>query len=204
MRCPGAELRPPTSSSLPLFPSTPHLPGPQFLPWAVRAAARAPDLMCIYYEQHFGEPLEELRLRWRIEVAPSALQAKSQTYDGTGFTPVSLPRALAEDEIGGIVADYAQAARNARAAGFDGVEIHGANGYLIDQFLRDGSNQRTDAWGGSIANRSRFLFEVVEAVAGAIGADRTGLRLSPLSPANGISIRKPWWLASSAKREARP
>ncbi len=127
----------------------------------------------------------------KAPVAPSAIQAKSQTFDGTGFTPVSLPRALEADEIRKVIADYAQGARNARAAGFDGVEIHGANGYLIDQFLRDGSNQRTDAWGGSIENRSRFLFEVVEAVAGAIGADRTGLRLSPLSPANGIADSDP-------------
>ncbi|MBI1218814.1 MAG: N-ethylmaleimide reductase [Rhodobacteraceae bacterium] len=124
-------------------------------------------------------------------VAPSAIAAKSQTFDGKGFVPTSEPRALALEEIPQIVATYAQAARNARAAGFDGVEIHAANGYLIDQFLRDGSNHRTDAYGGSIENRARFLFEVVEAVTAAIGADRTGIRLSPLSPSNGVTDTDP-------------
>lgn len=119
-------------------------------------------------------------------VAPSAIAAESRTFTGEGFTATSTPRALELEEIPGIVEAYAQAARNAIEAGFDGVEIHGANGYLIDQFLRDGSNHRTDAYGGSIENRCRFLFEVVEAVTAAIGADRTGLRLSPMSPANGI------------------
>lgn len=121
-------------------------------------------------------------------VGPSALPANSKTFDGTGFVNTSAPRALALDEIPGIVADYARAARNAREAGFDGVEIHGANGYLIDQFLRPSANIRTDAYGGSVENRTRFLAEVVEAVAGAIGADRTGLRLSPFSPANDVVV----------------
>ncbi|MFT3974502.1 MAG: alkene reductase [Amaricoccus sp.] len=121
-------------------------------------------------------------------VAPSALRAESKTYDGTGFVPVSEPRALGIDEIPKVLADYARAARNARAAGFDGVEIHGANGYLIDQFLRPSANVRTDAYGGSVENRTRFLEEVVETVAGAIGADRVGLRLSPFSPANGVVV----------------
>ena len=124
-------------------------------------------------------------------VAPSAIAAKSQTFDGKSFVPTSEPRALTPEEIPRIVAAYAQAAKNARAAGFDGVEIHAANGYLIDQFLRDGANHRTDAYGGSIANRARFLFEVVEAVTAAIGADRTGIRLSPLSPSNGIADSDP-------------
>ncbi|MFX8335545.1 alkene reductase, partial [Acinetobacter baumannii] len=88
------------------------------------------------------------------------------------FVPTSQPRALDIAEIPGIVADYARASRRALEAGFDGVEIHAANGYLIDQFLRDGSNQRTDGYGGSIANRARLLREVVDAVTGAIPADR--------------------------------
>jgi N-ethylmaleimide reductase len=133
-------------------------------------------------------------------VAPSAIRAESRTFDGKDFTATSMPRALELAEIPGIVEAYAQAARNAREAGFDGVEVHGANGYLIDQFLRDGSNHRTDAYGGSIENRSRFLFEVVEAVTGAIGADRTGLRLSPMSPANGISDSDPMAVFSHAIR----
>jgi len=123
--------------------------------------------------------------------APSAIAAASKTFDGKGFVDTSTPRALELDEIPGLVATYAQAAKNAREAGFDGVEIHAANGYLIDQFLRDGANKRTDAYGGTIENRARLLFEVVEAVTAAIGVDRTGIRLSPLSPANGISDSDP-------------
>ncbi|MFB2550667.1 alkene reductase [Ensifer soli] len=122
-------------------------------------------------------------------VAPSAIRAKSKTYlinpDGTGsFAETSEPRALETNEIAGIVEDYRKAARAAISAGFDGVEIHAANGYLIDQFLRSGSNVRTDAYGGSIENRARFLFEVVEAVTSEVGAGRTGIRISPVTPAN--------------------
>lgn len=121
-------------------------------------------------------------------VGPSALPANSKTFDGHEFVATSAPRALAAEEIAGIVEDYAKAARNAREAGFDGVEIHGANGYLIDQFMRPSANIRTDGYGGSIENRTRFLAEVVEAVAAAIGANRVGLRLSPFSPANGVVV----------------
>lgn len=120
-------------------------------------------------------------------VAPSAIRAETKTYLKGGFADVSEPRALETGEIAGIVADYATAAKNAIEAGFDGVEIHGANGYLIDQFLCDGTNRRTDAYGGSPENRTRFLAEVLAAVTDTIGAGRTGLRLSPASPANGIS-----------------
>ena len=103
-------------------------------------------------------------------VSASAIAADGQviTYDGP--KPFPTPRALEIHEIRGIVEDFAQAARNAIAAGFDGIEIHGANGYLVDQFLRDGANQRTDAYGGSIANRARFLLEIVDATSAAIGA----------------------------------
>ena len=121
-------------------------------------------------------------------VGPSALRAETRTFDGKAFTPVSAPRALDLDEIPGIVADYAAAARNAREAGFDGIEIHGANGYLIDQFMRPSANHRSDAYGGSIENRTRFVEEVVAATAAAIGGDRVGLRLSPFSPANGVVV----------------
>lgn len=130
-------------------------------------------------------------------VAPSAITAKSKTYlidaDGSGaFAETSEPRALELAEISGIVADFARAAKAAvEEAGFDGVEIHAANGYLIDQFLRSGSNQRTDAYGGSIENRARLLFEVVDAVAGAIGAGKVGIRLSPVTPANDASDPEP-------------
>ena len=123
-------------------------------------------------------------------VAPSAIQANTKTVliqNGVPtFTPTSMPRALELAEIPGIVADYRRAARAAIEAGFDGVEIHAANGYLIDQFLKTGANQRTDAYGGSIENRARLLLEVTRAVAEEIGGGRTGIRLSPVTPANDI------------------
>ncbi|OHV83904.1 alkene reductase [Ensifer sp. LCM 4579] len=129
-------------------------------------------------------------------VAPSAIRAKSKTYlvnaDGTGsFAETSEPRALELTEIAGIVEDYRKAARAAVDAGFDGVEIHAANGYLIDQFLRSSSNKRSDAYGGSIENRARFLFEVLEAVTNEVGAGRVGIRISPVTPANDAHDPEP-------------
>ena len=130
-------------------------------------------------------------------VAPSAVRAKSKTYlinpDGSGaFAETSEPRALGLDEIPGIVEDYRRAAKAAVGeAGFDGVEIHAANGYLIDQFLRSGSNWRTDDYGGTVENRARFLLEVTEAVADAVGGNRAGIRLSPVTPANDASDPDP-------------
>ena len=117
-------------------------------------------------------------------VSSTARAAGVNTLTPTGRAPCSTPRALRTDEIAGVVADYRQAALNAMEAGFDGVEVHGANGYLIDQFLRDSIYDRTDAYGGPIAHRARFLVEVMQAVAGAIGGGRTGLRLSPVTPSN--------------------
>jgi len=121
-------------------------------------------------------------------VAPSAITAKTKTVlikNGLAeFVDTSAPRALALDELPGIVQDYRHAARNAIAAGFDGVEVHAANGYLLDQFLRSGSNQRQDAYGGSIENRARLLIEVMQAIADEIGGGKVGLRLSPVTPAN--------------------
>ena len=122
-------------------------------------------------------------------VAPSAITAKTKTVlmkDGVPtFTPTSAPRALRAQEIPGIVHTYQAAARNAvETAGFDGVEIHGANGYLVDQFLKDGSNHRSDDYGGSIENRARFLLEVVRAVTSAVGGGRTGIRLAPVTTSN--------------------
>jgi len=128
-------------------------------------------------------------------VAPSAITAKTKTVlitDGVPqFVETSAPRALRLDELPGIVQDYRRAARNAIAAGFDGVEVHGANGYLLDQFLRSGSNQRTDAYGGSVENRARLLLEVMQAVTQEIGAGRVGLRISPVTPANDASDPHP-------------
>lgn len=129
-------------------------------------------------------------------VAPSAITAKTKTVlikDGVPtFTETSEPRALDAEEIPGIVHAFAGAARNAvKTAGFDGVEIHGANGYLLDQFLKTGSNQRTDDYGGSIENRARFTLEVTRAVVDAVGGGKTGIRLSPVTPANGIEDADP-------------
>ncbi|WP_434576284.1 alkene reductase [Pseudomonas sp. Z3-6] len=124
-------------------------------------------------------------------VAPSALRPATKVFVNNRFEDVCEPRALDIDELPGIVNDFRQAAANAIAAGFDGVEIHGANGYLLDQFLKDGANVRTDAYGGSIENRARLLLEVTAAVVEEIGAERTGLRISPVSPANGVSSSAP-------------
>ena len=126
-----------------------------------------------------------------LPVAPSAVKPEGMAYTATGKQPFVTPRALEIDEIPGIVAQFAVGARRALEAGFDGVEIHGANGYLLDQFLRDGSNQRTDSYGGSVANRARLLVEIVEAVAAVWSADRVGVRLSPTSPFNDMSDSDP-------------
>lgn len=120
----------------------------------------------------------------RAPVAPSAIRAEAKTWIDGAFRPTSEPRELDVSKIAEIVRTFADAAEKAIDAGFDGIELHGANGYLIDQFLRDGSNQRTDRYGGSIENRTRFLLEVVEASCSRIGADRVGIRLSPVTPAN--------------------
>jgi N-ethylmaleimide reductase len=114
-----------------------------------------------------------------LPVAPSALAAQGSAVSENGAVPFATPRALELAEIPGIIDQFRVAARNAVAAGFDGVEIHGANGYLLDQFLLDGSNMRRDAYGGSVENRARLLLEVTEAVADVWGADRVGVRLSP-------------------------
>jgi N-ethylmaleimide reductase len=124
-------------------------------------------------------------------VAPSAIRAKGKTFVGGAFTDISEPRALELSEIPGIVDDFKRGAANAIAAGFDGVEIHGANGYLLDQFAKDGANKRTDAYGGSIENRARLMVEVAKSVAAEVGAERTGIRISPVTPANDISDSNP-------------
>jgi N-ethylmaleimide reductase len=121
-------------------------------------------------------------------LAPSALALGGEMWtDGTGMQPHPVPAAMSEDEIASTIAEYAQAAKNAIAAGFDGVELHGANGYLIDQFLNTATNQRTDQWGGSVENRIRFAVEVAKASADAIGADRIGMRISPYGVFNGAT-----------------
>jgi len=124
-------------------------------------------------------------------VAPSAIRAETKIFMNNSFVDASAPRALELHELPEIVDDFRQAAANAMAAGFDGVEIHGANGYLLEQFIKDGANQRSDAYGGSIENRARLLLEVTAAVVKEIGAERTGVRISPVSPASGISSNDP-------------
>jgi N-ethylmaleimide reductase len=124
-------------------------------------------------------------------VAPSAVKPDVRAYTAKGFEPIPTPRALETSEIPGIVEQYARAARNALAAGFDGVEIHAANGYLIDQFLQDRTNTRSDRYGGSIENRSRFLLEIVEAVTAEVGVKRTGVRISPQNTLNDITDSDP-------------
>jgi N-ethylmaleimide reductase len=121
-----------------------------------------------------------------LPVAPSAIAPEdTQVFTPDGMQPAPTPRALETEEIAGVVDAFVQGTRYAREAGFDGVEVHGANGYLIEQFLFSGSNQRTDRYGGSIENRARFLFEVVDAVVDAWSADRVGVRLSPRATFNG-------------------
>ncbi|RTL59702.1 MAG: alkene reductase [Hyphomicrobiales bacterium] len=137
-----------------------------------------------------------------LPVAPSAIAAVGDTMTASGQrAPFETPRALETSELPGIVADYAQAARNAIAAGCDGVEIHGANGYLLEQFLQTRSNQRTDAYGGSIENRARLMLEVTDAVVGAVGAQRTGIRLSPYGRANDSGEAEPMPLYSYVTAE---
>lgn len=138
----------------------------------------------------------------KAPVAPSAVRANAKTYiPGAGYVDTSEPRALEAGEIPGIVNDFRTAARHAIEAGFDGVEIHGAHGYLLDAFLRDGANKRTDAYGGSIENRARFLLEVMAAVTAEIGADKVGIRISPVSPVNDSNESQPQPLFEHVVRE---
>ena len=144
-----------------------------------------------------------LQMGGRDPVAPSAIPADGKTFTDKGMQQVSPCRALAAGEIPLIVGDYRRATELALEAGFDGVEVHAANGYLIDQFLRDKTNHRTDAWGGSIANRMRFLREVLDAVIGVAGAGRTGIRISPTTPANDIADSNPGVLFNAVVDELK-
>jgi N-ethylmaleimide reductase len=126
-----------------------------------------------------------------LPVAPSPIAPVGMSLTPQGKLPFVVPRALELSEIPRVIEQFAHGARHAKAAGFDGVEIHGANGYLLDQFLRDGSNRRVDRYGGSLENRVRFTREVVEAVCGVWGADRVGLRMSPTNPNNSMTDSDP-------------
>ena len=146
---------------------------------------------------HGGRACHSYFNRGAQPVAPSALRIENdETHTPEGKKPYEIPRELRDDELWGIVAGFRHAAENARLAGFDGVEVHGANGYLLDEFLRDGSNQRKGPYGGPIANRARLLLEVVDAVVGVWGKDRVGVRISPLNSYNFMKDSDPVALTS--------
>jgi N-ethylmaleimide reductase len=140
---------------------------------------------------HVGRISHPSLLNGATPVAPSAVKPAGKAFTFKGLEDYVEPRALDAEELPGIVADYVHATQCALKAGFDGVEIHAANGYLLDQFLRDGSNKRSDIYGGSIENRARFLMEVTKAVVETIGSDKVGLRLSPVNPFNDMKDSNP-------------
>lgn len=182
---------------------TEQLDGWKHVTRAVHAAG-APIVVQLWHVGRVSHT--ELQPGGGAPVAPSAITAKTRTVlmrDGVPtFVETSAPRALRAAELPGIVHDYQAAARSAvETAGFDGVEIHGANGYLLDQFLKTGSNVRTDDYGGSIENRARLMLEVVRAVSGAVGGGRTGIRLSPVTPANDAHDADPQPLFEHVVRE---
>ena len=139
-----------------------------------------------------------------LPVAPSAIKPKGQVFTGAGMEDYVTPRALETSEIPAIIAEYVHGAKYAKLAGFDGVEIHAANGYLIDQFIRDGSNHRTDTYGGSIENRIRLAVEVTEAVSNVWGADRVGIRLSPGGIFNDMADSNPLATFGALLRKLEP
>ena len=158
----------------------------------VAEAVHAKGGIIVQQLYHLGRKSDPSRMpAGTVPVAPSAIAAQGEVAGLNGPTPFATPRALATDEIPGIVQEFRHAAVQAREAGMDGVEVHGANAYLLDQFLRDGTNRRTDRYGGSPANRARLLLEVVQEVIGVFGADRVGVRLSPHARGDGIANSDP-------------
>jgi N-ethylmaleimide reductase len=140
---------------------------------------------------HCGRVGHTTLLNGKLPMAPSAIKPAGEVMTYEGMKPYETPREMSLEDIEKLKNDFRQAAHNALTAGFDGVEVHGANGYLLDQFLRDGSNQRSDAYGGSLENRARLLLEVVDEVTRIWGADRVGVRLSPIQPFNDVSDSDP-------------
>jgi len=136
-----------------------------------------------------------------LPVAPSAIAARAKARTPQGPQDLEVPRALGTAEVAGVVEDFRRAARNAREAGFDGVELHAANGYLVDEFLQDGSNQRADRYGGSVLNRCRFAIEVMEALADVWGAQRTGIKISPSTRNNDMMDSDPLATFGTLMRE---
>lgn len=171
------------------YPRTPGIHSPeQIAGWKkVTDAVHAAGGRIVMQLWHVGRiSHSSLQPNARLPVAPSAIAAAGSAVTFGGPVPFETPRALETGELPGIVDQYRRGARNARAAGFDGVEVHGANGYLLDQFLRSGTNRRSDAYGGSVENRARLLFEVLDAVIDVWGADRVGLRISPVNGFNDM------------------
>ncbi len=141
---------------------------------------------------HGGRACHPLLNNGAQPVAPSAIPITNDEANTLeGKKPYAVPRELSDAEIPGVVAGFKKAAENAKSAGFDGVEVHGANGYLLDEFLRDGANKRTGPYGGPIQNRARLLLEVIDSAAGVWGADRVGVRTSPLNSYNSMSDSDP-------------
>ena len=176
------------------YPFTPGLwNGIQVGGWAEVTAAvhgEGGHIFCqLWHVGRISHP--DLQPDGRLPVAPSAVRPTGETFTYEGMKPFVTPRALDTGELPGIVDAYRVAAKNALAAGFDGVEVHAANGYLLDEFLRDGTNQRTDAYGGNIDNRARLLLEVLDAVCGVWGASRVAVRLSPIQPFNDMRDSDP-------------
>jgi N-ethylmaleimide reductase len=151
---------------------------------------------------HLGRKADHTRLPdGVVPVAPSSIACRGTINGVAGPVDFAVPRALETAEIAGVVGEFRDAVRNARAAGMDGVEIHGANGYLIDEFLRDGTNRRTDRYGGGVANRARFLLEIVDEAIAVFGADRVGARVSPHFTVDGIADSDPATLFIHVARE---
>lgn len=189
------------------YPRTPgiHTPG-QIEGWkAVTAAVHAAGGRIALQLWHVGRISHPaLQPGGILPVAPSAIRPAGQVFTGAGMEDYVTPRALDTAELPDLVATYAQAARNAMEAGFDGVEIHAGNGYLLDQFLRSSTNHRTDAYGGSQENRARLLLEVLTAVCAAIGHDRVGVRLSPVTTFGDLADDDPQGMFETVVAQLNP
>jgi N-ethylmaleimide reductase len=200
------------SSVSPLSVSRPHTSAifldPHTVGWRrVAQTVHAHGGLIFQQLYHLGRKCDPSRMPGgATPVAPSAVAATGQVQGLNGPVAFATPRALETDEIPGIVDEFRRAVLNAHAAGMDGIEIHGANGYLIDEFLRDGTNRRTDRYGGGTANRARFLIEVAEAAVGVFGADRVGVRFSPQRGVDGIDDSDPaaaFGYAAAAMRDLK-
>jgi N-ethylmaleimide reductase len=173
----------------------PRIPGifseQQVAGWKpITAAVHARGAKMFVQLMHTGRVTHPLNLPAGARVlAPSAVAAAGEMYtDAEGMKPLPVPAAMSAADIEAAIAEYVQAAKNAVAAGFDGIELHGANGYLLEQFIRPNSNRRTDRYGGSIENRARFVLEVAQATIAAIGKDKVGIRLSPYGVFNDMPL----------------